>query len=146
MKHLFQEIERYLPQIRCIYMDLKPIEIILSPPAPHWVGNGFRVHTLFPNQQISMARMSPFLLFDYNAAVEFAPDGNPRGVDVHPHRGFETVSIAFHGEVAHHDSYGNAGVIHAGDVQWMTAGSGILHKEYQSAAFVKAGGKFQMAQ
>jgi hypothetical protein len=83
---------------------------------------------------------------DYNARVSFPPSEEPRGVGVHPHRGFETVTIAYHGKVAHHDSAGNSGVIGEGDVQWMTAASGILHKEYQEQEFVRAGGDFQMAQ
>jgi len=90
--------------------------------------------------------MSPFFLFDYNAKTEFPPSYVPRGVGPHPHRGFETVTIAFHGSVAHHDSIGNSGVIHEGDVQWMTAGSGILHKEYHEKSFSEKGGLFQMVQ
>ena len=111
------------------------------------VGTGFRVHNFFPNgYNMDMRRMSPFFLLDYNARVSFPPSEEPRGVGVHPHRGFETVTIAYHGKVAHHDSAGNSGVIGAGDVQWMTAASGILHKEYQAEEFVRAGGDFQMVQ
>lgn len=111
------------------------------------VGTGFRVHNFFPNgYNMDMRRMSPFFLLDYNARVSFPPSEEPRGVGVHPHRGFETVTIAYHGKVAHHDSAGNSGVIGAGDVQWMTAASGILHKEYQEQEFVRAGGDFQMVQ
>jgi redox-sensitive bicupin YhaK (pirin superfamily) len=110
------------------------------------VGDGFKVHTLFPSQEIVKSRMSPFFLFDYNAKTEFPPSDVPRGVGPHPHRGFETVTIAFHGSVAHHDSIGNSGVIHEGDVQWMTAGSGILHKEYHEKSFSEKGGLFQMVQ
>jgi hypothetical protein len=90
--------------------------------------------------------MSPFFLLDYNAKIEFAPSNTPRGVGVHPHRGFETVTISYHGKVAHHDSFGNSGVIGEGDVQWMTAASGILHKEYHEKDFTKKGGAFQMVQ
>ncbi|MFC1785466.1 pirin family protein [Candidatus Neomarinimicrobiota bacterium] len=125
---------------------LKKIEKIISAPPHHWVGDGFKVHTLFPSQEIDKSRMSPFFLFDYNAKTEFPPSDVPRGVDPHPHRGFETVTIAFHGSVAHHDSIGNSGVIHEGDVQWMTAGSGILHKEYHEKSFSEKGGLFQMVQ
>ena len=90
--------------------------------------------------------MSPFFLLDYNAKIEFSARNEPRGVGVHPHRGFETVTLAYHGAVAHHDSAGNNGVIYPGDVQWMTAASGILHKEYHEEVFSKKGGPFQMVQ
>ncbi len=90
--------------------------------------------------------MSPFFLLDYNAKMEFSARTDPRGVGVHPHRGFETVTIAYHGAVAHHDSAGNSGTIYPGDVQWMTAASGILHKEYHEKVFSKKGGAFQMVQ
>ncbi|GGD73676.1 quercetin 2,3-dioxygenase [Emticicia aquatilis] len=111
------------------------------------VGDGFRVHNFFPSgYKMGMHRMSPFFLLDYNAKVEFPPKDEPRGVGVHPHRGFETVTIAYHGKIAHHDSSGNSGVIGTGDVQWMTAGSGVLHKEYHDREYSKAGGLFQMVQ
>ena len=90
--------------------------------------------------------MSPFLLLDYNAKVNFPPSETPRGVGVHPHRGFETVTIAYKGKVAHHDSSGGGGVISEGDVQWMTAASGILHKEFHEEGYSKKGGDFQMVQ
>lgn len=90
--------------------------------------------------------MSPFYLLDYNSPHEFPPTLKPRGVGPHPHRGFETVTISFQGKVAHHDSRGNAGVIGEGDLQWMTAGSGILHKEYHEEGFARSGGIFHMAQ
>jgi redox-sensitive bicupin YhaK (pirin superfamily) len=93
-----------------------------------------------------MERMSPFILLDYNPRYEFAPSERPRGVGVHPHRGFETVTIAYKGVVAHHDSSGGGGVIGEGDVQWMTAASGILHKEYHQEYWSKKGGFFQMVQ
>jgi len=124
---------------------LRSIEQIIAPPAPHWVGNAFRVHNFFPGI-LEMKRMSPFFLLDYGAKIEFPPSDIPRGVGVHPHRGFETVTIAYHGKVAHHDSAGYSGVIEEGDVQWMTAASGILHKEYQEDAWSKKGGLVQMAQ
>lgn len=90
--------------------------------------------------------MSPFFLMDYGAKVDFSPSEHPRGVGVHPHRGFETVTIAYHGRIAHHDSAGNSGIIGEGDVQWMTAASGLLHKEYHEETFSKSGGLFQMVQ
>lgn len=124
----------------------RSIEAIISPPPPHMVGDGFRVHGFFPGVRIDKKRMSPFFLMDYNSKVEFPPTDKPRGVGVHPHRGFETVTLAYHGKVAHHDSYGNSGIIGEGDVQWMTAASGLLHKEYHEKEFAKAGGMFQMVQ
>ncbi len=119
----------------------------MAPPPPHMVGDGFRVHSFFPGEGgIDKKRMSPFFLMDYNSKVEFTPRMAPRGVGVHPHRGFETVTIAYHGRIAHHDSYGNSGVIGEGDVQWMTAASGLLHKEYHEENFSRSGGLFQMVQ
>lgn len=127
--------------------NTRSIEAIIAPPPPHMVGNGFRVHNFFPNSRfIDKKRMSPFFLLDYNSKVDFAPTDEPRGVGVHPHRGFETVTIAYHGRIAHHDSAGNSGVIGEGDVQWMTAASGLLHKEYHEESYSKAGGPFQMVQ
>lgn len=126
---------------------LRSVEHIIPPPPAHMVGDGFRVHNFFPGNEIMhMQRMSPFFLLDYGAKIEFPPSDTPRGVGVHPHRGFETVTIAYHGKVAHHDSAGNAGIIGEGDVQWMTAASGILHKEYHEAEWSKQGGEFQMVQ
>lgn len=125
-------------------MKIKQIAAILNPPAPHMVGDGFRVHNFFPSGY--RLNMSPFYMLDYNAKIEFSARNEPRGVGVHPHRGFETVTIAYHGAVAHHDSAGNSGVIYPGDVQWMTAASGILHKEYHEEEFSKQGGVFQMVQ
>ena len=128
-------------------MATKIIEKILPPPAPHMVGDGFRVHNFFPSgYNISNQRMSPFFMMDYNSKIDFSPRETPRGVGVHPHRGFETVTIAYHGKIAHNDSTGNSGVIGEGDVQWMTAASGILHKEYHEEVFSKKGGPFQMIQ
>jgi redox-sensitive bicupin YhaK (pirin superfamily) len=125
----------------------KTIDAILPPPSPHMVGDGFRVHNFFPHySKIGMQGMSPFFLLDYNSKVVIPPSDIPKGVGVHPHRGFETVTIAYKGKVAHHDSAGNSGVIGEGDVQWMTAGSGILHKEYHEKEFSKKGGPFQMVQ
>jgi redox-sensitive bicupin YhaK (pirin superfamily) len=90
--------------------------------------------------------MNPFFLMDFNPEFNFSPTDIPRGVGVHPHRGFETVTIAYKGSVAHNDSAGNSGVINPGDVQWMTAASGILHKEYHEKEFAKKGGAFEMVQ
>lgn len=128
-------------------MTLRSIERIVPPPGAHMVGDGFTVHNFIPNGAgISNKRMSPFYMLDYNALQQLSPSDHPRGVGVHPHRGFETVTIAYAGSIAHHDSRGNAGVIHPGDVQWMTAASGVLHKEYHEASFSKKGGAFQMVQ
>lgn len=128
-------------------MSTKTVQQVLPPPAPHMVGDGFRVHNFFPGgYNMGNKRMSPFFMLDYNSKIDFSPRETPRGVGVHPHRGFETVTIAYHGKVAHHDSAGNSGVIGEGDVQWMTAASGVLHKEYHEAEFSKKGGAFQMVQ
>ena len=125
----------------------KQIEKIYSRPGrPGMVGDGFRVFNYFPNGEITQQRVSPFLLMDFNAEYDFGPSDHLRGVDVHPHKGFETVTIAYKGSVAHHDSTGNSGVINPGDVQWMTAGAGILHKEYHEKEFSKKGGPFEMIQ
>ena len=124
----------------------RAIEEVLKPNNPHMVGDGFKVMNYFPNGESFNKRMNPFFLMDFNAEVQFPPTDKPRGVGVHPHRGFETVSIAYKGAVAHHDSYGNSGVIYPGDVQWMTAGKGILHKEYHEEEFSKKGGPFEMIQ
>jgi redox-sensitive bicupin YhaK (pirin superfamily) len=127
--------------------NIKTIEQIIAPPPPHWVGDGFHVNNFFPgNTNISLQRMSPFFLLDYNAKVVFQPSEQPHGVGVHPHRGFETVTLAYQGKVAHHDSAGNSGIIDQGDVQWMTAASGVLHKEYHEKEWGKKGGIFQMVQ
>jgi len=125
----------------------KLIEKIYSRPArPGMVGDGFRVFNYFPNAELTQKRVSPFLMMDFNAEYDFGPSDHIRGVDVHPHKGFETVTIAYKGSVAHHDSTGNSGVINPGDVQWMTAGGGILHKEYHEESFSKKGGPFEMVQ
>lgn len=127
--------------------SIRSVEAVLTPPPPHMVGDGFRVHNFFPGTKlIGKTRMSPFFLLDYGARIEFAPSQTPRGVGVHPHAGFETVTIAYHGKIAHHDSAGHHGIIGEGEVQWMTAGSGILHKEYHEEEFSRRGGSFQMVQ
>ncbi len=128
-------------------MKSKTVEMIIAPPPVHWVGNGFRVHNFIPGvHELSMERMSPFILLDYNSKHYFSPAEKPGGVGVHPHRGFETVTFAYKGRIAHHDSFGNGGVIGEGDVQWMTAASGILHKEYHEKEFAGRGGDLQMIQ
>lgn len=128
-------------------MSTRNIEMVVTPPQPHYVGDGFRVHNFIPGvYRLDMERMDPFIMLDYNSKYTFPPSDKPRGVSVHPHRGFETVTIAYKGKVAHHDSSGNSGVIGEGDVQWMTAASGILHKEYHEENFSRAGGDFQMVQ
>ncbi|HET9663712.1 MAG TPA: pirin family protein [Burkholderiales bacterium] len=111
----------------------------------HWVGDGFPVRTIFSYDRAGDA-LSPFLLLDHAGPARFTPTGQKRGVGVHPHRGFETVTIVYEGEVEHHDSAGNGGLIGAGDVQWMTAASGILHEEYHSPGFARTGGTFEVAQ
>ena len=116
------------------------------PSTPGMVGDGFRVFNIIPGVGISQQRISPFLMLDFNAEFEFAPSEKIKGVNVHPHKGFETVTIAYKGSVAHHDSAGNSGVINPGDVQWMTAGRGILHKEYHAKEYSKRGGPFEMVQ
>lgn len=127
--------------------EFRSIDKVLAPPPPNMVGDGFRVHHFFPNDDlINESRMSPFIMLDYNSKFVFSPSDHPRGVGVHPHRGFETVTVSFQGKIAHHDSAGNSGIIEDGDVQWMTAASGILHKEYHEEQFSKQGGVFHMAQ
>lgn len=127
--------------------NFKEIKAILPPPPFHMVGDGFRVHNFFPSLPvIGLNGMSPFFLMDYGSKWRVSPSEKQKGVGVHPHRGFETVTIAYKGSVAHHDSAGNSGVIGEGDVQWMTAGSGVLHKEYHEKEFSRKGGIFQMVQ
>jgi len=111
----------------------------------HWVGDGFPVRSVFDYNGLGK-ELSPFLLLDYVAPYEFPPTDARRGVEAHPHKGFETVTIAFQGEVEHRDSSGGGGRIGPGDVQWMTAGKGIVHEEFQSEEFSRKGGTFQMVQ
>jgi redox-sensitive bicupin YhaK (pirin superfamily) len=113
----------------------------------HWVGNGFHVSTYFPGEKLPPERVSPFVLMDYGPPKSFAPlTHGKRGVGWHPHRGFETVTLAWEGAVAHRDNAGHAGVIGPGDVQWMTAGRGIFHEEYHEEQFTRAGGRMHMMQ
>ncbi|HCC93867.1 MAG TPA: short-chain dehydrogenase [Flavobacteriaceae bacterium] len=128
-------------------MNTKNIEAVIAPREPHFVGDGFRVHNFIPSgYHLDMRRMDPFIMLDYNSKFHFPATNKPKGVGVHPHRGFETVTIAYEGSVSHHDSSGGGGTIHQGDVQWMTAASGVLHKEYHAEEFYKQGGIFQMVQ
>lgn len=125
--------------------SLKKIDAINPARGAHWVGDGFPVRPLF-NYQVEALENSPFLMLDYAGPYTFAPAMAPRGVGTHPHKGFETVTIVYEGEVSHKDSTGAGGTIGPGDVQWMTAGSGILHQEFHSEGYTKAGGPFHMVQ
>lgn len=126
---------------------MRNVKQIYRANSQHWVGDGFLVQPLFSHMGEDRGT-DPFLMLDYAAPYEFAPNQarGPRGVGQHPHKGFETVTIAYHGEVAHRDSSGGGGVIKEGDVQWMTAGSGIIHEEFHSEAFSRSGGLFEMVQ
>lgn len=124
---------------------MKKIQGVYSAPRGHWVGDGFPVRSMF-SYQTQGANLSPFLLLDYAGPAKFEPATQPRGVGQHPHRGFETVTIVYDGEVAHRDSTGAGGRIGPGDVQWMTAASGILHEEFHSEDFTRNGGMLEMVQ
>ncbi len=124
---------------------MRKLLAVQDAPRPHWVGDGFHVRSMF-SPQTHGAALSPFILLDYAPPEHFSPAPQKRGVGVHPHRGFETVTIVYAGEVDHRDSTGNGGHIGPGDVQWMTAASGILHEEFHSAAFTRAGGTMEMVQ
>lgn len=124
---------------------MKKVIGIYSAPRPHWVGDGFPVRSLFSYHSHGKA-LSPFLLLDRAGPADFSPAEHPRGVGQHPHRGFETVTLVYKGEVAHRDSTGQGGVIGPGDVQWMTAAAGIMHEEFHSEAFTREGGTLDMVQ
>ncbi|KAF3996009.1 pirin family protein [Glaciimonas immobilis] len=124
---------------------MKSILGVLSAPRQHWVGDGFPVRSLFSFDTLD-GHLNPFLMLDYAGPMHFAPTEQRRGVGQHPHRGFETVTIVYDGEVEHRDSTGNGGVIGPGDIQWMTAASGILHEEFHAPEFSKKGGAFEMVQ
>lgn len=124
---------------------MKQVTGVYTAPRPHWVGDGFPVRSLFSYQSHAQS-LSPFLLLDYAGPHTFAPGTEKRGVGEHPHRGFETVTIVYSGEVEHRDSTGRGGIIGPGDVQWMTAGAGILHEEFHSPAFTERGGELEMVQ
>lgn len=127
-------------------MKQRPIDVSYAIDRTHWVGDGFRVNNYFPSGRDLLKRFSPFIMMDYAAPYEFVPSTKPRGVGAHPHRGFETVSFAIEGAVEHHDNQGNHGVIYPGDVQWMTAGSGLLHQEYIEKNFNQKGGVVHFVQ
>jgi redox-sensitive bicupin YhaK (pirin superfamily) len=118
---------------------------IHGPGSTHWVGDGFHVRNLFPSNGIEN-EISPFLMLDYAGPTRVSPSATPRGVGEHPHRGFETVTIAYQGAVEHRDSAGHSGTIYPGDVQWMTAASGVVHEEQHEREFAKKGGTFEMVQ
>jgi len=124
----------------------RTIEKVFKGRPQHWVGDGFHVSNYFPAATDSEKRMSPFFLLDYQKPEAYPSTTRRRGVGTHPHRGFETVTIAYQGSIAHHDSAGNGGIIQPGEVQWMTAGGGILHNEYHESSFAKAGGILHMIQ
>lgn len=124
---------------------MKKIIGIYSSPRPHWVGDGFPVRSLFSYDSLGK-HISPFLLLDYAGPHDFTPTTQRRGVGQHPHRGFETVTIVYQGELEHRDSTGSGGLIGPDDVQWMTAASGILHEEFHSAEFARSGGTLEMVQ
>ncbi len=123
---------------------MKRLLEVRAAPDRHWVGDGFPVRSVITPRLYD--RLSPFLLMDYAEPYDFGPSDKPRGVDVHPHKGFETVTVVFQGELEHRDSAGNSGRIGPGDVQWMTAGSGILHEEKHGEEFAMRGGTFEVAQ
>lgn len=124
---------------------MREILRIDPPPADHWVGDGFPVRTLLSHRAQGDS-VSPFLLLDYAGPIDFPPAATPRGVGAHPHRGFETVTIVLDGEIAHRDSTGAGGAIGPGDVQWMTAGAGVLHEEMHTPGFTRSGGRFEVVQ
>ncbi|HEY0981744.1 MULTISPECIES: pirin family protein [unclassified Schlesneria] len=123
---------------------MKALRQIISGVHPHWVGDGFPVRSLFSYAEGN--RFDPFLLLDYAGPHHFGPAEAPRGVGEHPHRGFETITIVYQGELAHRDSSGSQGVIQAGDVQWMTAAAGVVHEEFHSERFTREGGTLEMVQ
>lgn len=125
---------------------MKNITATYSAPRGHWVGNGFPVRSLFTYDRMGPHHVTPFLMLDYAGPYDFTPASEPRGVGAHPHRGFETVTIVYDGEVEHRDSAGGGGVIRKGDVQWMTAGNGIVHEEFHSPDYSRSGGPFEMVQ
>jgi redox-sensitive bicupin YhaK (pirin superfamily) len=128
-------------------LEARTVEAVHRSTTFHWVGNGFHVSTYFPSDKLPSERVSPFVLMDYGPPKDFSPLGRgKRGVGWHPHRGFETVTLAWEGSVAHRDNAGNAGIIGPGDTQWMTAGSGIFHEEYHGEEITRRGGRMHMMQ
>ena len=126
--------------------EKKWIEKIVAPNEKHWVGDGFHVSTIFSMHSEDTESISPFLMMDHAASKYFPPTQRKRGVGEHPHRGFETVTFAIKGEVEHRDSGGGGGKITTGGIQWMTAGSGVVHDEFHSRKFSEKGGDFEMIQ
>ena len=124
---------------------MKKIQGVYQAPPAHWVGDGFPVRSLFSYDNLARY-ISPFLLLDYAGPQHFAPTGARRGVGQHPHRGFETVTIVYQGELEHRDSTGAGGFIGPGDVQWMTAAGGIIHEEFHAPSFAESGGMLEMVQ
>lgn len=124
---------------------MKKLKFTQTNDAPHWVGDGFPVRSIFSYNDIAQ-ELSPFLLMDYAGPVTFPPTDKIKGVAEHPHRGFETVTIVYSGEVEHRDSHGGGGLITPGDVQWMTAASGLVHEEKHGREFARRGGEFEMVQ
>jgi redox-sensitive bicupin YhaK (pirin superfamily) len=125
---------------------MRRVEAVHDAAPPHWVGDGFPVRSVFSYDNLGREQLSPFLMLDYAAPRPFEPSNRRRGVGEHPHRGFETVTIVYKGELEHRDSGGNGGRIGAGDVQWMTAASGVVHEEFHSERFAREGGEMSMMQ
>lgn len=123
----------------------KEVLKVAGPGSSHWVGDGFPVRNLFPSNGVA-EQVNPFLMLDYAGPKAFGPSKEPRGVEEHPHRGFETITLAYQGSVDHRDSSGNSGTIGPGDVQWMTAASGVVHEEKHGQTFTETGGTFEMVQ
>jgi redox-sensitive bicupin YhaK (pirin superfamily) len=133
--------------VRHTSSSVRSVESIHASTTFHWVGNGFHVSTYFPSRNLPAERVSPFVMMDYGPPKDFAPLAHgKRGVGWHPHRGFETVTLAWEGAVAHRDNAGHAGIIGPGDVQWMTAAAGIFHEEYHAEEMNRAGGRMHMMQ
>jgi hypothetical protein len=126
--------------------NTRKVLAVHEPNPPHWVGDGFPVRSIFSYDGLGREQLSPFLMLDYAAPRIFEPATRRRGVGEHPHRGFETVTIVYQGELEHRDSAGNGGRIGPGDVQWMTAASGVVHEEFHSEKFTRAGGSMEMMQ
>ena len=124
--------------------EQKQVLAVHGATSSHWIGDGFPVRTLFPSHGVP--ELSPFLLLDYAGPARFEPSNRPRGVEQHPHRGFETVTISYQGSIDHRDSGGNSGTVNPGDVQWMTAASGVVHEEKHGKDFTAKGGDFEMVQ
>jgi quercetin 2,3-dioxygenase len=125
--------------------EVKKVLGVYEPGSNHWVGDGFPVRNMFPSNGVSR-EINPFLMLDYAGPSHFEPSKRAHGVGQHPHRGFETVTIAYQGSVSHRDSAGNSGTIYPGDVQWMTAASGVVHEEMHAQEFAEKGGTFEMVQ